>query len=86
MRTFVVDTHALVWFLAHDSRLSEKARTVLQDPTVRLIIPAIVLAEIKYLSSKGRFAQTLDMVRKTAFSSQLSAVSNTAISYQRSAK
>ena len=62
MRTFVVDTHALVWFLAHDSRLSEKARIVLQDPTVRLILPAIVLAEIKYLSGKGRFAQTLDDV------------------------
>lgn len=62
MKTFVVDTHALVWFLARDSRLSERARTVLQDPAVRLIIPAIVLAEIKYLSSKGRFAQTLDDV------------------------
>lgn len=60
MRTFVVDTHALVWFLARDARLSERARTVLQDPAVRLIIPAIVLAEIKYLGSKGRFAQTLD--------------------------
>lgn len=62
MRTFVVDTHTRVWFLARDSRLSERARAVLQDPTVRLIIPAIVLAEIKYLSSKGRFAQTLDDV------------------------
>lgn len=71
MRTFVVDTHALVWFLARDSRLSEKARAVLQDPTVRLIIPAIVLAEIKYLSSKGRFAQTLeDVPRVTATDSR----------------
>lgn len=62
MRTFVVDTHALVWFLGRDPRLSEKAHTVLHDPTVRLIIPAIVLAEIKYLGGKGRFAQTLDDV------------------------
>ena len=62
MRTFVVDTHALVWFLSRDSRLSEKARSIFRDPTVRLIIPAIVLAEIKYLSSKGRFLQTLDDV------------------------
>ncbi|MGH7962611.1 MAG: type II toxin-antitoxin system VapC family toxin [Candidatus Binatia bacterium] len=60
MSTFVVDTHALVWFLSRDSRLSGPARSILQDPTVRLIIPAIVLAEIKYLSSKGRFLQTLD--------------------------
>lgn len=62
MRTFVVDTHALVWFLSQDSRLSEKARSILRDPTVRLIIPAIVLAEIKYLSSRSRFLQTLDDV------------------------
>lgn len=62
MRTFVVDTHALVWFLGRDPRLSEKAHTILRDPTARLIIPAIVLAEIKYLGNKGRFSQTLDDV------------------------
>lgn len=62
MRTFVVDTHVLIWFLSQDPRLSAKSLTVLQDPEVRLIIPSIVLAEIKYLSHKGRFAQTLDEV------------------------
>ena len=62
MRTFVVDTHALVWFLSRDRRLSHAARAVLRDPDVRLIIPIIVLVEIKYLSHKGRFAQTLDDV------------------------
>jgi hypothetical protein len=34
----------------------------LRDPDVRLIISTIVLAEIKHLSHKGRFAQTLDDV------------------------
>ncbi|GIK43358.1 MAG: hypothetical protein BroJett011_71910 [Chloroflexota bacterium] len=62
MTTFVVDTHALVWFISGDNRLSDKARTILRDPTVQLIIPAIVLAEIKYLAGKGRFAQTLEQV------------------------
>lgn len=62
MTTFVVDTHALVWFISGDSRLSDKARTILRDPGVQLIIPAIVLAEIKFLAGKGRFAQTLEQV------------------------
>jgi PIN domain nuclease of toxin-antitoxin system len=62
MRTFVVDTHALAWFISRDRRLGAKARTVLRDPSVRLIIPAIVLAEIKYLAHKGRLPQTLDEV------------------------
>jgi PIN domain nuclease of toxin-antitoxin system len=41
MRTFIVDTHALAWFVSRDPRLSDKARTILRDPNVRLIIPAI---------------------------------------------
>ncbi len=62
MRTFVVDTHALAWFVSRDPRLSAKVRTVLRDPNIRLIIPTIVLAEIKYLAHKGRLTQTLDEV------------------------
>ena len=62
MRTFIVDTHALAWFVSRDLRLSAKARTVLRDPNVRLIIPAIVLAEIKHLAHKGRLTQSLDEV------------------------
>src|SRR6266849_7319333 len=62
MKTFVVDTHTLVWFLSRSPRLSRAAHAILRDPTVYLIIPAIVLTEIKYLGSRGRFAQTLDDV------------------------
>ncbi len=62
MRTLIVDTHALAWFVSRDRRLGAKARTVLRDPNVRLIIPAIVLAETKYLAHKGRLTQSLDEV------------------------
>jgi PIN domain nuclease of toxin-antitoxin system len=62
MKTFVIHTHPLVWFLAGDARLGQQAGQVLRDPDVRLIIPSIVLAEIKYLGHKGRFDQTLDDV------------------------
>jgi PIN domain nuclease of toxin-antitoxin system len=62
MRTYIVDTHALAWYLDDDPRLGSQAEAVLDNADVRLIIPAIVLAEIKYLAHKGRLAPTLDEV------------------------
>jgi predicted nucleic acid-binding protein len=62
MSTYVVDTHALLWFIGRDPRLGDKARAILRNPDVRLIIPTIVLAEIKYLAHKGRVAHTLNDV------------------------
>jgi len=62
MSTYVVDTHVLAWFIGRDPRLPERVRSILRDPTVRLIIPTIVLAEIKYLAYKGRLIHTLDDV------------------------
>lgn len=62
MKTFVLDTHALVWFLSRDERLSDTVAAIMRDPDVQLIVPAIVLAEIKHLGYKRRFDQTLDSV------------------------
>jgi PIN domain nuclease of toxin-antitoxin system len=62
MKTYVIDTHALTWYLDDDPRLGSQAEAVLDNADVRLIIPAIVLAEIKYLAHKGRLPQTLDEV------------------------
>lgn len=59
MTVYVLDTHALVWYLTNDRRLGLQAEAVLNDPGARLIIPTIVLAEIKDLARKGRFTQTL---------------------------
>lgn len=54
--THVVDTHALVWLLEANPRLSTAARAALLDPTARVVIPTIVLAEITFLHARGRFA------------------------------
>jgi PIN domain nuclease of toxin-antitoxin system len=54
MKIYVVDTHALAWYLDDDPRLGSQAELVLDNDDVRLIIPAIVLAEIKYLAHKNR--------------------------------
>ncbi len=62
MSIYVLDTHALLWYLADDPRLGLRARAVLGDPEATLIIPAIVLAEAKDLAHKGRFDRTLEDV------------------------
>jgi PIN domain nuclease of toxin-antitoxin system len=57
--TYVTDTHPLVWLLANSSRLSPTARGLYHDPNVRIVIPTIVLVEIRFLYSRGRI--TVDL-------------------------
>jgi PIN domain nuclease of toxin-antitoxin system len=42
---FVVDTHALIWFVGGNARLGANARAAMQDPANVLYLPAIALAE-----------------------------------------
>lgn len=60
MKTYVVDTHALIWYLDDDPRLGAGAEAALDDANVRIIIPVIVMAEIKYSSYRGRFDRTME--------------------------
>ena len=65
--TYVVDTHALVWFIAEDDRLSERAKHLLEqaeDAETQALIPTIVLAEITYIAQKKRVRVTIDDVLK----------------------
>jgi PIN domain nuclease of toxin-antitoxin system len=50
----VVDTHALVWYLEGHTNLGETACGVLRDPASQLVIPSIVLAEVRYLHARLR--------------------------------
>ncbi|MDW8111032.1 MAG: type II toxin-antitoxin system VapC family toxin [Candidatus Bipolaricaulota bacterium] len=60
---FVLDTHPLIWHLAGQSqRLGQAARSALQrieGGRAVGLIPAIVLAELSYLSEKGRISLSL---------------------------
>ena len=65
VETYVVDTHSLVWFIAEDDRLSERARHLLEraeDAEVQVLIPTIVLAEIMYIAQKKKVRITIDDV------------------------
>ncbi|NER25573.1 MAG: type II toxin-antitoxin system VapC family toxin [Symploca sp. SIO1B1] len=51
---FVIDTHALIWFLEGNSRLGLNAKAVLSDPDSQLVIPATTLAEAVWIVERGR--------------------------------
>ena len=54
---YVIDTHALVWYLEDSPKLSQAARYAFNDiekGDAQGIIPTIVLAEIVHLSDRKR--------------------------------
>ncbi len=57
MPNVVIDTHAIVWFLSRDPRLSTNARDLLRSTTAAggiIHVPSICLVELSYLVEKGR--------------------------------
>ncbi|MFN8492905.1 MAG: PIN domain-containing protein [Caldilineaceae bacterium] len=46
---YIIDTHTLLWYLDADPRLGTTARQILHDPTIRALLPAIVLAEALFI-------------------------------------
>lgn len=51
---FVLDTHALVWYLEGSTRLSSAAKSIMDDPASEMVLPAIALAEAVHIVDKGR--------------------------------
>jgi PIN domain nuclease of toxin-antitoxin system len=65
----VADTHAIVWLLEASKRLSGRARRVLESEGSTVIIPAIALAEIRFLYARHRIradiGHVLDLIERT---------------------
>jgi len=60
---YVTDTHALIWHMAADPRLSPKARRIFRqtdDLHEQVVIPCIVFFELLYLFEKGRIHGDFD--------------------------
>jgi len=55
MKYHILDTHALVWFIEDNAKLSQKAKDAILDSRSKKVISVIVLAEIKFLANKNRF-------------------------------
>ncbi len=56
MGHYVVDAHALIWFLTGSERLGPEARSAMSDPESALWLPIIALAEVCWLVERGRTA------------------------------
>ncbi|MGC3874906.1 type II toxin-antitoxin system VapC family toxin [Halomonas sp. GXIMD04776] len=60
----VLDTHALVWWVSADSRLSAAARQVIEQEMAqqgKILVSAISAWEIAMLIEKGRLTLTMDV-------------------------
>ena len=58
----VADTHAAIWYILDDPRLSANARNEMESaaqPGLPIYVPSITLVEIVYLVEKGRFTEEL---------------------------
>ncbi|MEH2284870.1 MAG: PIN domain-containing protein [Nostoc sp.] len=51
---YVIDTHALIWFLEGNARLGANANAILSNPDSQLVIPATTLAEAVWIVERGR--------------------------------
>ena len=60
MISAVADTHTVIWYLYDDTRLSEKAKKLIEDTKEQgnqIGISTITLVEIVYLIEKGRIKE-----------------------------
>jgi PIN domain nuclease of toxin-antitoxin system len=65
MDTYLVDTHALAWFIVEDKRLSPLIENLLnqaQEGNVQILIPTLVLAELTHIAEKGKVKVTVDEI------------------------
>ena len=61
--TYVTDTHSLIWYLTDSPRLSLGANRcfkLIEEGKAKLLIPAIVMAEIIYIVEKGKVEANVD--------------------------
>jgi len=53
---YVIDTHALIWFLEGNQRLGTQAQAILSNLDSQLVLPAIALAEAAWIVERGKTA------------------------------
>ena len=58
MPSVATDTHAILWFLEDDKRLTPAAGAAM-DKADRILMPSICLVEIVYLVEKGRLREAV---------------------------
>jgi PIN domain nuclease of toxin-antitoxin system len=51
---YILDTHALVWYLEGNTRLGEQARATMGADDSEMVLPIIALSEAAFLVERGR--------------------------------
>ena len=51
---YILDTHALVWFVEGNKRLSEAAKVIIAATDSQMVLPIIALAESVVIIQRGR--------------------------------
>jgi len=65
MRDFVTDTHAVIWYLSRNKRLSRKTRAIFQKAQAgygHVVVPSIVLVETIFLAQRMRVDKDITKV------------------------
>ena len=65
MATYVVDAHALIWFITEDNRLSQKTDQILEEAEraeAEVLVPTIILAEITHIAQRKKIKVAIDEV------------------------
>lgn len=53
-KKYILDTHALIWFLEGNSRLGQQAKITMGAADSLMVLPIIALAEAAFLIERGR--------------------------------
>mgnify|MGYP001609702659 FL=1 len=67
MDQYVIDTHALLWYLAADRRIGNRAKEIIakcEDGEVSIVVPSIVLVESIEIINKGRITYPINDLLK----------------------
>lgn len=73
----LLDSHALVWYLRGDKRLSRKARAIADDPESQVFISAVCAWEIAAKVNRGRWpeaAQIADSLQEITMAQAFTAL------------
>ena len=54
MDRYILDTHALIWYLEGNPRLGSRAKAIIDDPSNELVLPIIALAEAVFVVERGK--------------------------------
>ncbi|OGB97759.1 hypothetical protein A3F06_02995 [candidate division TM6 bacterium RIFCSPHIGHO2_12_FULL_36_22] len=54
MKSYLLDTHIILWWLSNDKKLSKKAKELIEDPNNHIVVSAVTIWEISIKKSLNK--------------------------------